>query len=572
MEELGCRTEIEKFEFSEFGASAIGGAVHGKNWPVVYLLHNKKEIYVGETSNAAKRIREHLKNPRRGNLTTVHILFDGEFNKSAVLDIEQTLIRLYSADNKYTLQNMNEGQSSNNNYYQREAYLRKVGSIWDDLIKRFLAKERMESLLNRNLFKYSPYTSLTDEQTEVCYSVIEKIVGKLDKNESGMSLIQGGAGTGKTVVAIKIISMLNNAMEYEQDTQYIDPEMSWEDMVMHELRKYLKKHGNLKIGFVVPMTSMRATMKSVFSKNGKLLGSSMVIGPNDVLKKDYDILFVDESHRLTRRINLTSYGSFDSASRKLGFDPVSATQLDWIKACSRYQVLFYDPAQSVKSSDMAKAQFDACTEGSVRHALATQMRCKGGNPFTDYLTSILDCRNEPPKEIDDYDFAMFEDVDAMVGAIKKLDAEIGLCRNVAGYSWEWISKGLSPEEIKERHLEDISIGEHRYIWNSANSGWILSKNAVDEIGSIHTVQGFDLNYVGVIFGEEIDYDPVADSISIDRKKFYDAKVKAKTDDAELKTFIINTYKVLMTRGIMGCYVYCCNKNLGDYLKKYINVR
>lgn len=563
--------KIIEFDFSESGGVDIGDTACGKNWPVVYLIHNSDELYIGETNNAAKRIKEHLRNPKRNKLTTVSIIFDSEFNKSAVLDIEQTLIQLYSADDHYELQNMNDGQSSNNDYYQREAYLRKIGSIWDNLIKLRLARQKMDVLINRDLFKYSPYVSLTAEQTEVCYLIIDDIVEKLSKGETGISLVQGGAGTGKTVVAIKLISLLKNAMEYEQDTHYIDSDMSWEDMVIHKLRKYLKKHGKLKIGFVVPMASMRKTMKGVFSQNKKLLGTNMVIGPNDVLKKDYDILFVDESHRLTRRSNLTSYGSFDSASRKLGMEPKSSTQLDWIKKCSKYQVLFYDSAQSVKNSDIAKKQFDACTEGSAKYTLMTQMRCKGGNPFTDYLTSILECRNEPRKAIANYDFAMFEDVDDMVRTIKDLDAKLGLCRNVAGYSWEWISKNRSLKEIKEQHLEDIRIGEYRYVWNRALSGWILSENAVNEIGCVHTVQGFDLNYIGVIFGEEIDYDPVTDSMVIDRNKFYDKKVKENTDDKELKNFIIKTYKVLLTRGIKGCYVYCCNRNLRDYLKRYIDV-
>lgn len=564
-------TDIQTFEFSDSEGDFISCMPMGKNWPVVYLIHNNKELYVGETNNAGKRIKEHIRNPARGKLKTVRILFDEEFNKSAVLDIEQTLIRLYNADGVFELQNMNYGQSANHNYYQREFYLGKMDDIWKQLMGMKLAKERLDSLVNKDLFKYSPYISLTDDQSDICYSVIDDMTDKMGKGKPGMSVIKGGAGTGKTIVAVKLISMLLNAMTYEQDA-FIDSDAEREDLIMHNLRRFLKKNGSLKIGFVVPMTSMRGTLKKVFSANRKLLAGCKVIGPNDVIGGDYDVLFVDESHRLTRRSNITNYESFDTASKKLGLDPKSATQLDWIKGCSKYQVLFYDSNQSVKNSDITRKKFDEHIEGSLIHILTTQMRCEGGNDYTEYLTDVLECKNAKPTTIKNYDLRMFEDVDKMVSSIKKLDADLGLCRNVAGYSWEWISKDHSLEDIAEKHLEDILIGDHKYIWNRTLSGWILSDNAINEIGCIHTVQGFDLNYIGIIFGKEIDYDPDTNSMMIDRKSFFDTKVKANTDYEVLKTFIINTYKVLMTRGIKGCYIYCYNKNLREYLKKYFGVR
>ncbi len=561
--------DIETFEFSEYGGEEIRRLNRGSNWPVVYLLHNKDELYVGETNNAAKRIKDHLKNPARDKLTKVRLLIDEEFNKSAILDIEQTLIRLYSADGMFELQNLNEGQSANHNYYQREAYLLKMDSIWSKLMGMNLAREDMDTLMNRDLFKYSPYISLTENQEDICYSVIDDIVNKLSKGETGMSLVQGGAGTGKTVVAVKIISILMGAMRVERDI-FVDYEVDREAMIMHNLRKLLKKE-KLKVGFVVPMKSMRGAMTKVFSSNKKLLGGDLVIGPSDVLKDKYDILFVDESHRLARRKNISYYGPFDATSRTLGMNPESTTQLDWIKKCSRYQVLFYDPLQSIKGSDIQRDNFNEYIKDSRKYMLTTQMRCEGGNSYTDYLTAVFECTCESPKRIDNYDFRIFDDVDDMVQSIKHLDSKIQLCRNVAGYSWEWVSQGISLKEIKERNLEDIHIGNYKYIWNRSTEGWILKDDAINEIGSIHTVQGFDLNYVGVIFGEEIDYNPESNSMMIDRSKFFDKNVKNSTDDEQLKTFVINTYKVLMTRGIKGCYIYCCNENLREYLRKFIDI-
>ena len=103
----------------------------------------------------------------------------------------------------------------------------------------------------------------------------------------------------------------------------------------------------------------------------------------------------------------------------------------------------------------------------------------------------------------------------------------------------------------------------------SNQEWILREGAVNEIGCVHTTQGYDLNYVAVIFGHEIDYDDESDSIVIDRNKFFDSKVKDGVDDDTLKQYIVNSYKVMMTRGIKGCYVYACNPRLQNYLKRFI---
>ena len=102
----------------------------------------------------------------------------------------------------------------------------------------------------------------------------------------------------------------------------------------------------------------------------------------------------------------------------------------------------------------------------------------------------------------------------------------------------------------------------------SNEEWILRENSINEIGCIHTTQGYDLNYVGVIFGYEIDYDERTRSITIDRDLFFDKNVKNGTDDVTLKEYIINAYKVMMMRGIKGCYVYACNPGLAKYLRQF----
>jgi DUF2075 family protein len=117
---------------------------------------------------------------------------------------------------------------------------------------------------------------------------------------------------------------------------------------------------------------------------------------------------------------------------------------------------------------------------------------------------------------------MFDDVDEMVQDIRRKDAEYGLCRTVAGYAWDWKTKGrIEPTNLKETEecikngFWDIEIDGHKYIWNVHFDGWVGTSNSVNEIGCIHTIQGFDLNYAGVIIGNELKYDPETDKIYVD---------------------------------------------------------
>jgi len=500
----------------------------------------------------------------------MNVIIDDQFNKSAVLDIEQSLIQLCHADEKFRLQNLNAGQSVKYNYYQREMYVNKLNSIWKCMRDRKLADHDFFTLKNSSLFKYSPYMTLTVEQNTICTYVIHDILEKMVKGEKGTSVINGSAGTGKTVMAINMIFTLINADRIRIDTSDVTYGFTDEQMVVHELHEFLKYHDRLRVGFVLPMASIRMTMSTVFRKTENGLKANMVIGPADVVKGHYDILFVDESHRLAKRKNIPNMGSFDRVCRSLKLEPENSTQLDWIMKCSDYQVLFYDKDQTVKGSDISPEQFDKTVGPDAKqYFLKTQMRCAAGDGYPKYLKRIFECKQDLFDEVRNYDFRIFDDVDLMVNEIKSLNSEYKLCRTVAGYSWKWISKGYRAEEIRAEHLEDIHIGPYKYIWNMSNMEWILREDSIDEIGCIHTSQGYDLNYVGVIFGYEIDYDKVNNRIVVDTSKFYDTNVKKATDEETVRKYIINAYRIMMTRGIRGCYVYACNQGLNEYLKRFI---
>jgi DUF2075 family protein len=131
---------------------------------------------------------------------------------------------------------------------------------------------------------------------------------------------------------------------------------------------------------------------------------------------------------------------------------------------------------------------------------------------------------------------------------------------VAGYAWDWKTKDGKSDY-------DIEIDGLKMIWNSTNSDWVNSKNAINEVGCIHTVQGYDLNYTGVIIGPEISYDPKEHKILIHKDKYLDFNGRRSIrNDEELKFYILNIYKTLLTRAIYGTYVYVADENLRNYLK------
>ena len=571
-------SEIKTFRFDKTGLEEVRLLPNGTDWPVVYLISNAKDVYIGETSSAGNRMTQHLDNPERKSLKEIHILFDDEFNKSAILDIEQSLIQLVSADNKLNLLNRNGGQSQKHNYFQREKYQAKIGSIWQKLPQMQLASKNYDDILNSDLFKFSPYNSLTEEQSVACYSALDDAIDKLRLGVKSSFILHGSAGTGKSVVLVNIMNRLINATAIEMDETDDEEELSPYLRIRRKIAEYVKEKGSLKVALVMPMESIRKTLKAVFRQTGHGLKANMVIGPSDVADHEYDILLVDEAHRLSQYKNISWMGSYKKTTETIfgeGADPQEYTSLDWILNRCKYSILVYDSAQTVKGSDISADQYlkAFCREqvSANNHWLVSQMRCKGGQEYIDYLSRIFNCeKGLDRKEIVNYDFKIFDHIHEMIQAIKHKDKEMGLCRSVAGYSWEWVSKGCrSLDEVKRKGLEDITIEGYKYIWNMSNTEWILRPSSIDEIGCIHTTQGYDLNYVGVIFGEEIDYDNEKNQIIIDSSKHHDFNVQRGASAEELKNYLINSYKVMMSRGIKGCYVYACNPSLREYLSRFI---
>jgi DUF2075 family protein/predicted GIY-YIG superfamily endonuclease len=532
-------------------------------WPIVYIIHDDRtsEAYIGETTDVISRMSAHLKNDKKKKLTTVNLISSEKFNKSATLDIESNLIKYMAGDGKYSLINGNLGIAYHTYYQKADVYWPLFTSIWDGLRSRGIAKQSIEAIDNSDLFKYSPYKSLRFDQVK---SLKQMLVSLADAKHQTI-VMEGGAGTGKTILAVFLFKLLvSDASDFDFRT-FGDEELEFVRLVEGIKAKY----PDLKMGLVVPMTSFRTTLKKVFS-NVKGLKSSMVISPADVTKQEFDILLVDESHRLRQRKSTGAYiGSFDQASRRIGLVPSETNELEWILKQSDKAVFFYDAQQSIKPSDVPQVYFDELKKqkSTIVKQLTSQFRVMGGVDYVEYIGKLLNVSLRPEDQFISraYDFKAFDSLDEMVQEIKLKNDKVGLSRLIAGFSWDWVSN--KPGQSKKM---DISIDGTNLKWNGVTEDWINSKNSENEVGCIHTTQGYDLNYAGIIFGNEIGYDPVQEIIFINKDNYRDKTGKQAQNDEELKRYIINIYKTMMLRGIKGTFLYACEPGLRAYLKSQVN--
>lgn len=569
---INFNLQVRNFPFNDHSQAAIeawknGQNTYGTNWPVVYFIHDddSREAYVGETLHAGKRADEHWRNtPARRQLKVIHIVTDDTFNKSVILDLESFLIKYIAADGKYKLQNGNGGLADYN-YYKCDEYRNEFGKVWDKLKELNLVRSNIADIQNSDLFKYSPYKTLTDDQQQVMNQVLFYISGYLKLHVDQTIIVEGGAGTGKTILAVFLFKLLtdlsNNTFERNDVNEETD---------VDTIQALIRPENPLKIGFVVPQQSLRETLKNVFASI-QGLSADMVLNPADVVKaandKPFDLLICDEAHRLRRRWAMNGFAlhRFDENNDALGISR-ECTELDWIIKCSHMQLLFYDSDQTVKPTDIPTDYFSNTINqrSKIVLHLTSQLRCLGGNNYIDYIKAILnDQHPDPILHFDQYDLRFFDDVDQMVDNINSRNSEVGLSCTVAGYAWKWKTKGqANPVE------RDINIGRG-YIWNRKEIDWINSKPLPYEVGCIHTAQGYDLNYVGVIFGPEITYDKTNQRIDVIRENYKDDKGKCVSGDHEaLREFIINIYATLMTRGIRGTYIYVCDPDLREYLRPF----
>lgn len=574
-------SSIERFAFDK-GAARAWGLTHPRhtNWPVVYVIDCADaapatgRVYVGETVNAASRMKQHLDSGAKAGLASVRVVIDDTFNKSACLDLESHLIRWFAGDGRYTVLNGNEG-ITDAAYYDRELYRESFRNVFEQLRDEGLFTRSIPEIENDDLFKLSPFKALTADQAIAVEDILDGLFEDLGTGARTTSVVQGNPGTGKTIVAIFLMKLLADIRDY--DEAEVRPEDSmFAEYFVPENRELLR---DFRMALVVPQQSLRKSVQRVFRKTPKL-HPSMVLSPFDVGKatERFDLLLVDETHRLGQRAN-QSNGSLnksfaDITTRLFGHDDKTKTQLDWVLAQSDHRILMLDADQTVRPADLpaeTTARLVADARGQHRlYPLTSQLRVRAEADYVGYVRALLRGERPDPIDLGEYELRMFDDLGAMRRELLTREAEHGLARLVAGYAWEWRSQ-------HDPSAYDIELDGLRLRWNTTATDWINSPTSIDEVGSIHTVQGYDLNYAGVIIGPDLRYDAASGRIVASRDDYRDKKGKENnptlglvyTDD-DLLRYIVNVYAVLLTRGIRGTYVYVVDPGLREHLRTYFH--
>ncbi|PCC48896.1 DUF2075 domain-containing protein [Brevibacterium aurantiacum] len=568
--------KIERLPF-ESERVEVWGAAHPRhrNWPVVYVMNNHKEVYIGESLNVEGRIRQHLKSDAKQKLKSVRVVLDDTFNKSACLDLESFLIRMFHGDGSRQVLNLNAG-ITDAEYYDRDKYNKTFHQIFEELrTHENLFKRTIPQIVNSDLFKLSPFKALNHDQAIAVDDILKGFFDDLESGVDNTVVVRGNPGTGKTVVAIYLLKLLEDIRRHDSK-EPLDIDSIFSDYFTPEHAELLN---SLKFAIVVPQQSLRDSIAKVF-KLTPGLSKDMVLTPFQVGESSqrFDLLVVDEAHRLNQRANQAS-GSLNKKfiainERLFGWDDPQKTQLDWIRKQSRHSILMLDVGQTVRPADLPATKtrelVSRARAAGRLYPLQTQMRISANKDYVGYIRQVLS--DNPPtsrEDFGDYDLRLFTDLGGMRRELQKREKEHGLSRLVAGYAWQWKSKN-------DKTAYDIELDGQQMRWNTTTTDWINSPQSVEEVGSIHTVQGYDLNYVGVIIGNDLRYDPISGKLIFDRDNYHDKKGRENNPklgieytDEDLLEYVRNIYSVLLTRGIRGTYIYICDPSLRKLLQELL---
>lgn len=550
----------------------------GINWPVLYLMYNDKKniVYVGQSTNVHRRMKEHKRKKivKDKKIKNILIIYSRIANLSMAVNLENYLIRALGAEGSNKVINDNEG--SWHEYYKTEEYDNYyencIKEIWEFLIKEGLVNKNIEEVKKSELYKLSPFIELNKNQNNVITSVRDCIIFSEDNKNT---IISGIPGTGKTILALYLSK---------------------------DLMKYYKKiHKRIKMAIVTPVNQFNEVLKKTI-KNIYFFRDIKVYNPIEAVNEyinsneKFDILIVDEAHRLKYcGNNNQTKKCYENASNQLNLlkdkKLEDINQLDWIEKISKKVVLFFDELQAIREDDLKKKDLEQITgikvgnkEKSNYFILKEPMRIKVEN-YIDYIDNILQIYGVKKKfdKIDfssQYELYMTKDLKELEDILKNKNNS----RLVAGYAWKWKTKGKDNYEKYFDFEEYFYDGEYhrenpygkevdfKKRWNKSTAkGWCDTEAAkrLEEIGCIHTIQGFDVDYIGVIFGREIIYRN--GKIQVNRKEYKDTGgFNNKMSDEELVKYIKNIYRVLMSRGMRGTYIYVFDKKLREYLSKYID--
>ena len=374
-----------------------------------------------------------------------------------------------------------------------------------------------------------------DEQ-QVAFSVIQDLILKsYGKKTKHTIIVKGGPGTGKTVIARNLLSdLICDKKKEGLNVCYVSKNAAPRNVYAKRLIQ-----DNFRMSYI----------SNLFKGSGSFV---------DAKENEFDCILADEAHRLNARSGL--YGN------------QGENQIKEIIHASKVSVFFIDEDQIVTAKDIGSVDEIrkwAKEEGSIVHEgedleLVSQFRCNGSDGYLCFLDNLLQIRETAnvDREDRDYDVKVYDDPVLLREDLKKKNERNNKSRRVAGYCYPWVSK-------RDPSLDDIVLeNEFHAQWNfNDTKTWAIDKDSFDQVGCIHTCQGLEFDYVGVIIGKDLIYrNGEVLTVPSERAKT-DISLKGCHDRKKADKIIRDTYKTLLTRGQKGCYIYCVDKRLSSYIKK-----
>ena len=381
--------------------------------------------------------------------------------------------------------------------------------------------------------------TLLDDQ-KVIYEKAVQLATKGDQKKR-VFIVRGGPGTGKSVLAVNLLSkFISNGLNSRYITKNSAPRLVYAARLSGHLRK--------------------SRISALFTGSGSFV---------DCLNNEYDALIVDEAHRLNAKSGM--------------FGNLGENQVKEIIQSCRTSIFFIDEYQrihlkDVGSEDLIRAYAKEMNAEVFDADLTSQFRCGGSDGYLAWIDNSLGLRPTANTSLDTslFDFQIFDDPKEMYEKIIEKNNQNFKSRLVAGYCWNWISK-------KDPNENDIILegGKLSAKWNLTQHGmlWIEKDESISEIGCIHTCQGLELDYVGVIIGPDLQLSGGHVITDVNERAKSDASIKGlkkmmKENPAEAtrrgREIVLNTYRTLLTRGMKGCYVYCTDKELANHLRSLIS--
>lgn len=402
------------------------------------------------------------------------------------------------------------------------------------------SKSLQDSILN--MLKGNKEFILIDDQKVEFEQIKKAAFDAIKNNHKTVYIIRGGPGTGKSVVAINLLA---ECIHNGYMAQYITSNAAPRNVYSTMLQKGFKK----------------TDIKALFQSSGTFHTRS---------KNALQIAIVDEAHRLREKSGMFQNQGEDQIKEIINASIFSVFFID-----RNQRVTFNDAGTIDKIRNFAQEQNSLIYEG----VLESQFRCNGSDGYLAWLDNVLQIAETANYDgfEGDYDFKIFDNPHEMYDAIKAKNEINNKSRVLAGYCWDWPKEGRMTSLVK-----DIQIPEHNFgiSWNLDNSDtYAIDPDSINEAGCIHTTQGLEFEYVGVIIGDDLRYENGKLIVDINKLAKTDQSIKGikkllKENPEEAQhianEIVKNTYRTLMTRGQKGCYIYCTNKELSNYFKLAYN--